>query len=67
MNMPNLTGDKLAIEILKQRPEIPIILCSGFGDWITESKTNNIGIRDFVRKPITMREIAHKIRGVLDA
>jgi len=66
MSMPNLTGDKLAIEMLKIRPEIPIILCAGFGDWISEDKAKNIGIKEFVMKPIMMREIARKIRRALD-
>ena len=66
MTMPNLTGDKLAIEMLKIRPEIPIILCSGFGDWPSEDKAKRIGIREFTMKPIMMREIAQKIRRALD-
>jgi len=67
MTIPNLTGDKLAIEMLKIRPEIPIILCAGFGDWISEGKAKSIGIREFAMKPIMMREIAQKIRRALDA
>jgi PAS domain S-box-containing protein len=66
MTMPNLTGDKLAIEMLKIKPEIPIILCAGFGDWISEGKAKNIGIREFAMKPIMKRDIAQKIRRALD-
>ena len=67
MSMLNLTGDKLAIEMLRIKPEIPIILYAGFGEWISESKAKSIGIREFAVKPIMMREIAQKIRRALDA
>ena len=66
MTMPNLSGDKLALELLKQRPEIPIILCAGFGESISEEKAEDMGIRAIVRKPIVLQEIARKIRRALD-
>jgi CheY-like chemotaxis protein len=36
MTMPNLTGDKLAIELMKIRPDIPVILCTGCSKKISD-------------------------------
>ncbi len=66
MTMPKMTGDELSKELLKIRSNIPIILCTGFSDKIDEIKTKDLGIREFVIKPIVMREIAKTIREVLD-
>jgi PAS domain S-box-containing protein len=66
MTMPNMTGEKLAIEIMKVRPDIPVILCTGFSPVITEEKAKALGIRAFIMKPILRDKIAVKIRDVLD-
>jgi CheY-like chemotaxis protein len=66
MTMPNLTGDKLAKELLKVRPDIPIILCTGFSECITEEKAKEIGICEFSLKPFVMRDLAVTTRKVLD-
>lgn len=66
MTMPNMTGDKLAQELLGIRPEIPIIICTGFSEHITEEKAKAMGIREFVMKPLDMKEIARVIGRALD-
>ncbi len=66
MTMPNMTGDKLAQELLRIRPRVPIILCTGFSDVITEGKAKAMGVREFVMKPLVMRELATAIRRALD-
>jgi CheY-like chemotaxis protein/anti-sigma regulatory factor (Ser/Thr protein kinase) len=48
MTMPNLTGEVLATEIMVIRPEIPVILCTGFSDQINEVKAKEIGIKAFL-------------------
>jgi CheY-like chemotaxis protein len=67
MTMPNMTGAQLAGKLLNIRPDIPVILCTGYSEQITEKRAKDIGIRAFVLKPLVMREIAEKIREVLDA
>ena len=52
ISMPNMTGDELAVEILKVKPDIPIILCSGFHPETTNKELLNLGIKDFLAKPI---------------
>ena len=65
MTMPKMTGDKLAVELIKIRPDIPIILCTGFSELITKEKAENMGIKGFVMKPMLMPEIGIKIRQML--
>ena len=66
MTMPRLRGDELARELLKIRADIPIILCTGYSEIISEEKAQNIGIRQFIMKPIYMRDMAQAIRKALD-
>ncbi|MCX5853722.1 MAG: PAS domain S-box protein [Deltaproteobacteria bacterium] len=66
MTMPNMTGIDLAREVLKIRPDIPIILCTGFSEIISEEKAKGVGIRRFVMKPIFKMELAEVIREVLN-
>ncbi len=66
MTMPNLTGDRLARNILEVRPDIPIILCTGYSEIISEEQARAIGIRAFILKPLVKRDLAGTIRRVLD-
>ena len=67
MTMPKMTGDKLALELMKIRPDIPIVLCTGHSKLISEKKAKEMGIRAFIGKPITKRAMAETVRKVLDA
>ena len=66
MTMPHMTGDELARELIRIRPEIPIILCTGYSARINQQQALAMGIRAFVSKPIIKRQIAASIREVLD-
>jgi CheY-like chemotaxis protein len=65
MTMPNMTGRELANEIMTIRADIPIVLCTGFSEQIDEDTARAMGIREFVMKPIVMKEMAETIRRVL--
>ncbi len=65
MAMPDLTGKDLAVKILAIRPDIPIILCTGYSDIIDESKAREIGIKAFIMKPFIMHEMANTIYNIL--
>ena len=67
MTMPDMTGDRLAAEIVKIRPDIPVIICTGFSEKMTKEMAEASGIKGFMMKPIVMRDLAGKIREVLDA
>jgi DNA-binding NtrC family response regulator len=66
MAMPNMSGDKLSVELTKIRPDIPVLLCTGFSEKMSEEKAASLGIKGFLLKPIIMKDLAHKIREVLD-
>jgi CheY-like chemotaxis protein len=66
MTMPHMTGDKLAKKLISIRPEIPIIVCTGYSDRIDADIARDIGIRELVMKPVVMKDIAHCIRRLLD-
>ncbi len=66
MNMPNMTGVQLAKEMLTIRPDIPIIICTGFSERISEDIAKDIGVRGFLMKPVVMAEMAKEMRRVLD-
>lgn len=64
--MPNLSGGELAIELLKSRPDIPIILCTGYSKKISEEDAKKIGIREYLAKPFDRKKLAKVIREVLE-
>jgi PAS domain S-box-containing protein len=66
MAMPNMRGDKLSAELIKIRPDIPVLLCSGFSEVMSEKKATSLGIKGFLMKPIVMKDLAQKIREVLE-
>jgi PAS domain S-box-containing protein len=66
MTMPNMTGEALARELFRIRPNIPIILCTGFSHQMDQEKALGMGIRAFVMKPFVLKEVAGTIRNVLD-
>jgi PAS domain S-box-containing protein len=63
--MPQMTGTKLAEEILKVRPEIPVILCTGFSEVVNGETARLLGVRELVMKPFSIAEIAGAIRRAL--
>ena len=67
MTMPHLTGKELATALLKIKPALPIILCTGFSETITEETAKRIGIKAFILKPIVMSDLAETMRKVLDS
>ena len=66
MTMPGITGEKLAKELLRIRPDIPVILCTGFSERMTEKETAALGIRKYLEKPVNLSQMANAIRQVLD-
>ncbi|MCB1048578.1 MAG: response regulator [Calditrichaeota bacterium] len=65
--MPNLTGYELARALLALRPELPIVLCTGFSSSIPEAKALELGIRAYLLKPTSRVELAHVVRRALDS
>ncbi|MEE8430934.1 MAG: PAS domain S-box protein [Candidatus Desulfatibia sp.] len=66
MTMPQITGDKLIKEILKIRPDLPVILCTGFSEKIDEKKAKALGASQYIEKPFDQYTLAITVRKVLD-
>jgi len=66
MTMPHMTGDRLSSEALKIRPDIPIILCTGYSEKISQEGAEELGIRKYIEKPLTKEILANSVRKVLD-
>jgi PAS domain S-box-containing protein len=62
LTMPELTGVDLAKALLEIRPDLPIVLCTGFSDQVNEKTLQSIGIRGLLLKPLTIHELAHAVR-----
>jgi signal transduction histidine kinase len=66
MNMPNMTGSKLSRMMMEIRPDIPIILSTGYDEKMTEKEAAALGIKAFILKPILIKELARILRDVLE-
>jgi len=65
--MPGMTGADLSRRMLQIRPDIPIILCTGYSTIMSQEQAKSLGIREFALKPLAQKDIAGLIRKVLDA
>lgn len=64
-SMPNMTGIELAREMVRIRPGVPIILCTGFSEAVSYERIREIGIGDFIMKPILRHEMMEAIGRLL--
>jgi PAS domain S-box-containing protein len=64
--MPKMTGLEMAAAMVKARPGLPVILCTGFSDKIDGTRLARGPIREFLMKPFTLEEITRLIRAVLE-
>ena len=62
MTMPHMTGLSLAQEIWKTRPDMPIILCTGYSEQVTPEKASRLGFHALLGKPYTASELAKTIQ-----
>jgi PAS domain S-box-containing protein len=65
--MPYINGIELSVNMLKRKPSLPIILCTGFTTLISAEEAAKKGIRDFIMKPFTTKDLAARIRHLLDS
>ncbi len=65
--MPYMTGEELVKKISKIRPDIPLIMCTGYSLKIDQKKATLIGINAFLMKPVEHRELAEAVREALDS
>lgn len=66
LTMPHMTGDVLAKEVKALRPDLPVIICTGFSTKIHEDRFKDIGVNAVLMKPVTFHEMADAVRKALD-
>jgi len=66
MTMPGMTGDRMALEMMRIRPDLPVIVCTGFNELINRESARQLGIQAFLMKPFLKSEVAPIIRELLD-
>ena len=63
--MPGLTGLELVLEIKKIRKNLPVILCTGYGNSFSKTSAKKMGINDFMTKPFLLKELSNSVYRVL--
>ena len=63
--MPEMTGSELAREIRRIRPDIPVVLMSGYVTPALAASARDLGIKDVLAKPLAVRDIARSLAGAL--
>jgi CheY-like chemotaxis protein len=64
--MPGLSGEELARCILQRRPELPVVLCTGYSETVNEESAKAMGIAAFLLKPVDPNKLAATVRSALD-
>ncbi|MGM0454099.1 MAG: response regulator, partial [Thermodesulfobacteriota bacterium] len=67
MTMPEITGDRLARTIKTIRPDIPVILSTGFSEKIDEKVASDLPIASLLMKPVNKVDMAESVRKALDS
>ncbi|MFC1512924.1 transporter substrate-binding domain-containing protein [Thermodesulfobacteriota bacterium] len=65
MTMPEMTGAEFSQRCFKIKPDMPIVLCTGFSELINEEQAKSLGIREFIMKPIIKKDLAAAVRRAL--
>jgi len=66
MTMPCMTGEVLARKLISIRSDIPIIICTGYGEVIGKGRAREMGVREILMKPASIGTVAEAIRKALD-
>ncbi len=66
MTMPQMTGAELAVKLLSLRPELPVLLCTGFSELMDEERAAALGLRALLMKPFSKTELACAVRAALN-
>ena len=66
MTMPGMTGVQLAGRLREIRPDVKIVICTGFSDLMDDKKAAAFGVQGFILKPVIKAEMASAVRKALD-
>ncbi|MFW8600166.1 response regulator [Desulfobacterota bacterium M19] len=65
--MPEISGHELAAEVLALRPDLPVILCTGYSSVISKEQALKMGIKLYIHKPVQRCDLVRFVRDVLDS
>lgn len=65
MSMPGISGETVARAVLKDRPGLPVILCTGYTDAISQEEAAHIGIRALLTKPVAMKSLVTAVQSAV--
>ena len=66
-NMPGLTGIQLIVEIRKENPELPVVMCTGFSNIMSPEKARQAGINEFLYKPFSPSQLVDALRRAINS
>ena len=66
MTMPNMSGAAMSRRLLTVRPDLPIIMCTGFSATFDSEKAAALGVRAFLMKPVRREQLLETVRAALD-
>lgn len=66
MTMPGLTGDRLTAEVRAKRPELPVIICTGYNRRLSDNDPKTLAVQAILMKPVEQSDFATTVRAVLD-
>ncbi len=66
MTMPGMTGDVMASRMLDIRPDLPVIVCTGYSESLEGKKPRDLGFKGVIMKPLILEKLSGAIRDALD-
>jgi CheY-like chemotaxis protein len=66
MTMPEMAGDRLTAKMRTIRPELPVIICTGFNRRLNDNKPETFAVQAILMKPVEQPDLARTVREVLD-
>jgi DNA-binding response OmpR family regulator len=66
VTMPGMTGDRLARELRRRRPALPVILTTGFSHLVTPEVADELGVAALLQKPFGARDLVSAVRAAID-
>jgi PAS domain S-box-containing protein len=65
-SLPGQSGTDLLRHLLQTRQDLPVVLCTGYGQDVTLEKAREAGVREFLRKPVAVEDLAQIVRHAMD-
>ncbi len=67
LTMPGMTGNELAAQLTTLRPDLPVLLTSGYVHKLSERAAWSSGVKHIIKKPFEIGELATRLRAIVDS